>query len=362
MMTKQEYLHKIEMMLMDSDADFRNDILNDFNEHFEQGIAKGRTEDEIAESLGDVSELIQELKVEKRKKTEQKNIQRDEVTPDIKKVQILGLSAEVKVRPAVDNQIDYVLNDSSARVNVHNYIVEERVKGDELIIEVKPKERRLFFLDFVDLHLDVKLPNYLTHALIDSISGDIDIDDLAIENLEVRTKSGNVLVQRSQGNLTVKAISGDIDVKSADNGTVDLETTSGDIDLRAHHVKAIRAHAMSGDVEVEVETTEMAQLESLSGDLSIRGFVKNLSCDTKSGDVDAHCPGVEAAKLDSISGDVELIIPNCPGMKCSCKTISGDVDIDLNEAYDFHKSVVTFGDQSTIISLKSISGDITVGD
>jgi len=52
-MQKDEYLKKLGLALSGISETERQDILADYAEHFEMGALDGRTEEEIAESLGD---------------------------------------------------------------------------------------------------------------------------------------------------------------------------------------------------------------------------------------------------------------------------------------------------------------------
>lgn len=360
-MTKQEYINQIKSMLMDTDEEFRNDILNDFDEHFEQGKMKGRSEEEIAESLGDVSELIEELKTEQKnrqKKEESKNTSDNE----FERIEIHGLSADVYVSPAQSKELNYVLTDRSARVNIHNYIVEERVSGKTLIIEVKQKEHRLFNFDFANLVLEVQLPASLSFASIQSVSGDVEAQALFIPKIEMKSTSGSLSIQQCSGAIQATTLSGEIEVRHVTEAKLSLNSTSGDINVHAANLTMLTATTMSGDVDAYCEHAQMVKLGSVSGDVKFNGAAVNLACSSKSGDVDAHCFHAEAVKLESISGDIDLCVPDSTGMQCVLKTISGDVDIDLAQPYQYRKNYLVFGDEGCAISLKTISGDIAIKD
>lgn len=52
-MNKNEYLSKLKNALGNISTDAKDEIIYDFTEHFDVGLEQGKTEDEIAESLGD---------------------------------------------------------------------------------------------------------------------------------------------------------------------------------------------------------------------------------------------------------------------------------------------------------------------
>ena len=61
-MNKKEFLNKLSAYLEGIQKDDREDILSDFEEHFEVGLDKGRTEEDLADSLGDPIVLARQLK------------------------------------------------------------------------------------------------------------------------------------------------------------------------------------------------------------------------------------------------------------------------------------------------------------
>ena len=61
-MTKVEYMAQLRSGLCGFDKEIRDEIISDYEEHFDEGIALGKSEDEICKELGSVEELINELK------------------------------------------------------------------------------------------------------------------------------------------------------------------------------------------------------------------------------------------------------------------------------------------------------------
>ncbi|WP_163582421.1 HAAS signaling domain-containing protein [Gracilibacillus saliphilus] len=60
-MNKKEFLTSLESRLQKLSKEERQDILQDFNEHFEVGKEEGKTEEEIAHSLGSPSQIEKEI-------------------------------------------------------------------------------------------------------------------------------------------------------------------------------------------------------------------------------------------------------------------------------------------------------------
>jgi uncharacterized membrane protein len=63
-MTRAEFLNSLKRGLVGLPTSAAADILNDYEAHFDDGIAAGRTEAEVASALGDPDRLARELKAE----------------------------------------------------------------------------------------------------------------------------------------------------------------------------------------------------------------------------------------------------------------------------------------------------------
>jgi len=61
-MNKLEYLDALKAALKDTDKDVMEEIIADYEEHFQVGIENGKTEEQICEDLGSIEDLVQEIK------------------------------------------------------------------------------------------------------------------------------------------------------------------------------------------------------------------------------------------------------------------------------------------------------------
>ncbi|HAO61412.1 MAG TPA: hypothetical protein DCQ90_05625, partial [Erysipelotrichaceae bacterium] len=104
-MKKEDYLKQVEEALKNTDAATRDEILDDFNQHFAAGIRQGKSEDEIIASLGDVSQFDDLEGLPKVSKQEDKV--EDSQTKTTGKGQrcvfIDARHADVTVRPSADD-------------------------------------------------------------------------------------------------------------------------------------------------------------------------------------------------------------------------------------------------------------------
>lgn len=73
-MIKDKWIEKLKRGLQGLSKDEIDDIVADYNEYFYNAKEKGRTEEEVCESLGDPNKLAKQLKADCRIKTAQENM------------------------------------------------------------------------------------------------------------------------------------------------------------------------------------------------------------------------------------------------------------------------------------------------
>ncbi len=61
-MNKIEYLNALKEALKDTEESIMEEIVSDYEEHFQVGIMKGKSEEQICEELGSINDLVNEIK------------------------------------------------------------------------------------------------------------------------------------------------------------------------------------------------------------------------------------------------------------------------------------------------------------
>jgi hypothetical protein len=148
--------------------------------------------------------------------------------------------------------------------------------------------------------------------------------------------------------VDIKAVSADITGQYL-TGEQDYRTVSGD--LRLHHVGGrMTAQAVSGDVRID----DGAKLE--------------LSATTTSGDVQVEAQTIEFLRVKTVSGDVRLTGRLSEGPRHTVQTVSGDLTVrsaggltlEPSRALDIGRSgrqPTVVGDGRAQLSFRSMSGD-----
>ncbi|MDE5748746.1 MAG: DUF1700 domain-containing protein, partial [Acetatifactor sp.] len=112
-MTKSEYMSTLREKLQRYNRALETEILEDYEQHFAEGLAEGRTEEEIIAELGNIEDMLQEFSEEDLKQeleaVESQASQSNSYEQLYRAVVIEGLLADVEVRRSQDDQlkIDY---------------------------------------------------------------------------------------------------------------------------------------------------------------------------------------------------------------------------------------------------------------
>ncbi|GAF83572.1 unnamed protein product [marine sediment metagenome] len=181
------------------------------------------------------------------------------------------------------------------------------LEGRKLKIEIEyPK----VIFSNTNVVLDVYIPqDYRESIIIDTVSADVDISNLDIDNFQCKT------------------VSGDLRIKSLDSDNLTLKTTSGEV--------------------------------------NIMDFTGNLKADSVSGDIDAGYRIFDNnVDVKTVSGKVEIDLPQNAEFYLKTNTVSGEVVakfpitiISFNKMNQLEGTVGT-GDNSIIID--TVSGDIYI--
>lgn len=204
------------------------------------------------------------------------------------------------------------------------FTVEQR--GDEVVV-LAPKMRDVIWgggkgsvdvevtlperstLDVGTASGDIDTRGLLDRVRVGTGTGDISLDELA--GGEVKSGSGEISAGVVRGHLSLKTGSGDVSIDTT-SARVDLITGSGDVTVRRAE-GPVKAKTGSGDLVVVASS---ADLEVLTGTGDVRLIAVH------AGDVRAK----------SGTGDVVVGIANGVATYLDLGSVTGDVDVDLDEA------------------------------
>lgn len=369
-MTKAEYMDTLREKMQRYNRALEAEILEDYEQHFAEGLAEGRTEEEIIAELGNIEDMLQEFSEEDLKQelaaVESQANQSNSYEQLYREVVIDGQLADVEVRSSPDDQlrIDYENRGSKTqKLRYHFYQYEE-----DGVFYAGVKERRgadfredmgsdsiwgilspIISRSSGDINLRVEIPAGIPVIELHTTSGDLDVEELRTQELTTQSTSGDLrVVEVACKKLYGKTQSGDMDISGVDmniheDTEVELCTTSGDMEVRRLSAARMRMQTTSGDVSAEDLETERLKVQTASGEQEL----ENIVCDR--------------AEMRSGSGDIE--VQNICGRELSAAAGSGEVelqaDVEILEVKTGSGDIdVTAGADARQIRLSSGSGSV----
>lgn len=189
-----------------------------------------------------------------------------------------------------------------------------------------------------------------THVTAETISGHVTIKGIR-GDVTVDVTSGHVDLSGSRVSQA-KTISGPVTLTDVEtDGTLDIRTVSGDVTLTNVKARRIAADAVAnGNVIARNLASDNVVLRTLSGDLEYAGPL------SKTG----------RYELSAFSGSVRFAPVGPVGFELQASTFSGDIRPDPSMTFRdvslSRRSLRgTFGDGGAIVTLKTFSGNVTVG-
>ena len=419
-MTKSEYMKILQEKLQRYNVAVEREILEDYEQHFAEGLAQGRTEEEIIKELGNIEDMLQEFSEEDLKQeletVEMQASQSNSYERLYRKVVIDGLLANVEVCDSGDTQLRIDYENRGSKAQKLRYYFYQYEKDGVFYAGVKDRKgidmgndilKGLFShaswsCDEIDLRIEI--PAGIPAIQLQTASGDMNIERIQTGELETQCSSGDLHIEGVVcEKLRAKTASGDLEISgihldAQKNTQVDLHTTSGDVnitDVSASHMYVqtgsgdteagrvqtgyLKMQTGSGELELENVQSDRIHLGTGSGDVdgrdirgkeltvgtgsgevALRADMETYEVKTGSGDIDL---GVGAAarqiRMVAGSGDICLKLGKIEGASIETHTASGDVTLRGNRISGF-KSSCSFGSGACQVKIVTGSGDISV--
>ena len=399
-MTKSEYMEALQKKLECFNRELQQEIVEDYEQHFAEGIAAGKTEEEIVAELGSIEDMIQELPEEDiRKNNEEDGMQEEDGERDAcaeetsqsntysgeyKRVVIDGAVADVNVEQSADGQIHVEYqNNGSKEYRFYQYeeegIFYAGIRRDKKASAKEAKRAVKIMLFGKTLNVDLDNPLDFGKTFTDAwnsswnsswngswngSSGDITLNiriPAGMPSLEVKTLSGDISIKNvNPEQLNINSTSGDIEISHVKADRLKLNTTSGDITVNRLYSADMEVHATSGDVKFDDADVGSFHLQAASGDFSGRRVKGNsMAVGTGSGDVELDgC--LERYSVRTGSGDVELRV-EVGAKEIRVGTGSGDVELDLTALESTEVTVSTGSGEATVYSAGGVKHQVTRG-
>lgn len=399
-MNKIEYLNALKEALKNIDINVLEEIVADYEEHFQVGLENGKTEEQICEELGSIEDLAREIKEAygigvNPDQTGEEN-RRQEGPAEEKQDQwyfkLDGGSISRTLHRVLDstgemiNQVLQTTSEAIERVNVKD--LEDKVKSTfEHAADRLNEYAETGFSKFSgafdgyppqgEYHHDSIIKSYdipvdqKVNIVVDGICADISVKESTDGKINIRYENtgnerqrqryafysfmeGNTLYTglRIVGNpvfvfnMRPSIIAIYLEVPGS-LGAVDIKTASGEVGIINIKPERLFTETASGGISFRrVEVGEL-KVRSASGDIEAEdAYGTVIKAETLSGSIDARNMAAKELSLKSASGDVHA--ENMRADSIDYSTLSGTLEIERIQAGQCH--------------IKSTSGDIEVGE
>ena len=308
------------------------------------------------------------------------------VTPETKKLRCFHNIGPLSIE---GNEIQAVLEkhygDNDDRSQFETLRLTSRQDGEVLLLEIegadkiKSDAQRWVHLKLqvpakLDMELGTDKQDVLVQKLshpegklhLESSSGDLELQQLALKHIVLQTTSGNVAADQASESLEIRTQSGDVKL----NGSVfdgEIHTQSGSIQLEASVQHQLKAESRSADITLQLQASKgRIDLQSQSGDIELSGTLQGETVlNSSSGDLQCDLTIFESASvsLTTYSGDVDLILRPESECKVEAEALSGDVEcrVDLQGSEKSeHKLTGSLGNGQGMLRAQTKSGDILI--
>ncbi len=421
-MKKDEFFAQLRTAFAGMDEELVKDILGDYENHFEEGMENGKSEEEICEELGNVEEIRQAF-LEENPAAMTINVnsfasnnsgansdgsdEADEADvadhsdcsdiynrsyPGIQRVNAQLINADIEIKKSNINNVELSVTGGVAEdretlketlhvsASAGTLTIQQEKKAGNSVSEVTSwifglKAGKLYS---TGLMIQIAVPEQFEEIRVKSASGDINANGVSCDRFLVEATSGDISVtELNAKQCELQAKSGDIQAKDISAKTLLIHTGSGDVEVENCQADELQASSTSGDVNATACQADKMDIVSVSGDIEAT-FDKSAQCRAKStSDKSAQCRAKSTsgdckvtiknqvdAVVSSTSGDVSVRYIGGVGLEMALSSTSGDVSVACGGINSKGKKKMqeSFGAPDSKVKASTISGDIKVRD
>ncbi len=247
---------------------------------------------------------------------------------------------QVKVTYGVSENFNYDVKQIEGTLYVeyedlrqwHDYLFNFNINNADLVVEVP--EATLNELNIKTTSGDIEVGGSVGVLYASATSGDVKLNsDTDAESAQISTTSGKLTLSGNvKGEVKADNTSGGIILDNLNCSNADLKTTSGKIKGNNLRLTSLTADTVSGGISLtDTICTEDMDLETTSGSIELENVdAENYSLSTTSGSVKAEILNPKLYNVKSTSGSQKIpeFDENAQGV-LSAKTTSGSIKIEL---------------------------------
>ncbi|MFD1206911.1 MULTISPECIES: DUF4097 family beta strand repeat-containing protein [Sporosarcina] len=342
-MNENQFIYELEQALKRLPADERDDIILDIKEYFSNGREDGKSEEEIAASLGSpnkiASELLEAYPFNQEEVSMHTTMSEKMTIPDnsFTKVDIDVQHGALFVSPSDTSETTVELIGQKDKLELTADVI-----GETLKIRLKNKSHWLFLFNFHTraVALNVFIPKKVYESVaMKSDNGRIKAQKLIGRNIMSKTDNGRIEIDEvASTSLTAETDNGRIVIKKVQTDRLKAKTDNGRIHMR--HIEADSIYAESDN----------GRLEFVDIKSDVTGVTDNGRITLQTEQLNHHID------FQTDNGSIEIQTDQMPeNATIIAKTGYGKIDV-----YGERNTRTRFGSEQYQIRLKSDNGRITV--
>lgn len=232
------------------------------------------------------------------------------------------------------------------------------------------EEEDVDFSDIKQLQIETLSADVIFQSQNDDESSTVQLagsapDDAVDLELQAENDALTIDVVRADGLLAIQNLQVIIRMPSQKFENVIIETTSGDSDLEFLLADVLTVQTTSGDIEATSLKVNNVNINTESGDIHLSSLTGNLDLKTTSGDVYGYYEAFEdQVSIQTVSGDVHLTFEEPIDFELNFKTTSGDSDIgvpvQIKKSSGSHDLKAISGEGNNPINIETVSGDLRI--
>jgi len=342
-MTEVQFISELERALARLPLDERNDILQDIREYFLHGRTDGKSDDEIAASLGSPSKIAAELLASypfSEQKTVESNASDQVITIQNDRYENVDIQVQhgsLTLLPSANSVTTVELTGANERMEL-----EAEVIGDTLVVKLRNKFHWSFLFNFnvKAVALRVFIPKKLYQSIaMKTDNGRIETEKMLCKSMTAETDNGRVVVTEvATSFLHAESDNGRIEIEKVQTDLLKAKTDNGRVSLRYVDAETVYAESDNGRIELEEVSGEVTAITD-NGRIVCNSeeINRNIDFQTDNGSIELHSRTTPT--------DVTIY----------AKTGHGRIDV-----YGEKNKKTVFGNGFHTVKLKTDNGRITV--
>lgn len=339
-MTEQQFIRELENELNQMSSEERDDILADIREYFISGREDGKTDSEIAASLGSPKDIAKDLL--------------ENYVPAPSRVQS-------------NNQLIHIPHANFSAVNMdidHGALNVYPSSNDETYVElVGENEKMVLTAEVVHntLHVRLKMKKHSFFSfffMIKELKVNVALPKKLYQSIVLKSDNGRIRAEKLLGkDVQVLSDNGAVNLKELATTMLRAETDNGRIEMDKIQTERLIANTDNGRIELRNIDAAEVEAETDNGRIIMEYVNGKIKGKTDNGRIILLTPSLDTMiDLETDNGSIQVETEKAPqNVSIQTKTDLGKIDV-----FGENNSRTMFGEGQNKVRLTTDIGNITV--